>query len=236
VLENARGISSTNVYFEGSAHHDELSQNELRFSQDQGMFVEAGTHDLQILGNTIHDNGLGHVSGQHQSHGIYIEGRDHLVANNVIHDHPYGFGIQVYPQNTGTIVVGNTVVTSGYSGLVVGGPNGVSNIVIRNNVFANNSQYGVSHDSSCPTSTLVDTNVVFGNGSGGVQSGCPGISTAAGNRAADPLFMNLATRDLHLRSGSPAVDYGRPDFSPLLDVDGESRPHGAGPDAAADEL
>jgi hypothetical protein len=34
VIENARGISSTNVYFEGSAHHVELSSNELRFSQD----------------------------------------------------------------------------------------------------------------------------------------------------------------------------------------------------------
>ena len=236
VIENAKGISSTNVYLDGSAHHVEISDNEIRFSQDQGVFVEATTHHLQLLGNLIHDNGLGHVTGQHQSHGIYIEGADHLVANNVIHDHPFGFGIQVYPQNSGTLVVGNTVVKSGYSGLVVGGPGGVSGITIRNNVFAWNSQYGVSHDSSCPTNTLVDNNVLYGNGSGTVQGGCAGMSTSAGNKTSDPLFVDLAARNLHLRTGSPAAEYGRSDFSPPVDYDGQSRPRGAVPDAGADEL
>jgi hypothetical protein len=235
VLENATGISSTNVYFEGTPHHVELSNNELRFSQDQGMFVEDGAHDLQILANRIHDNGLGHQPGQHQSHGIYIEGKNHLVANNVIYDHPFGFGIQVYPSNQGTIVVGNTVVGSGYSGLVVGGPDGVSNITIRNNVFANNDQYGVSHDSSCPTTTNVDTNVVYGNGNGGVQGGCGGIDTSGGNRTTNPQFLNFVTRNLHLGPGSSAFDYAVAAWAPTWDFDGKERPKGSAADVGAYE-
>jgi Right handed beta helix region len=235
VLENAHGISSTNVYFDGSADHVELSANELRFSQDQGAFAEATTHDIQILGNYIHDNGWDHQPGQHQSHGLYIEGANHLIANNIISDHPYGFGIQIYPQNTGTIVTENTVVESGYSGIVVGGSGGVSNIRIRNNIFAFNSQYGIARDSTCPTSSFADTNVLFGNPSGAVQGGCSGLNTSGGNRMTDPQFVNRAGGDLHLQAGSPAIDYAQPDYSLASDFDGRSRPQGPAPDTAATE-
>jgi hypothetical protein len=235
VLENARGISSTNVYFDGSAHHVELSGNEIRYSQDQGVFAEATTSDLQIMGNRIHDNGWGHVSGQHQSHGLYIEGRNHLIANNVIHDHPYGFGIQLYPQNTGSIVTANTVVASGFSGIVLGGSGGVSGIVVRGNVFAFNAQYGIARDSTCPTSSVADVNVLYGNGSGAVQSGCSGLNTSGGNRTTNPLFVDYSGRDLHVQSGSAALDYARPDYSPATDHDARSRPQGPGPDAGAYE-
>jgi hypothetical protein len=235
VLENARGISSTNVYFDVGADHVELSKNEIRFSQDQGVFAEASTSDLQILGNFVHDNGLGHVPGQHQSHGLYIEGTNHLIANNVIATQPFGFGIQIYPQNTGTIIVQNTVVASGYSGIVVGGSGGVSNIRIRNNIFAFNNQYGVARDSTCPTSSFADTNVLFGNGSGAVQGGCSGLNTSGGNRTTNPLFVNYGGLDLHLLAGSPAIDYALPAYSPPTDYDGRGRPQGLTADAGAYE-
>jgi parallel beta helix pectate lyase-like protein len=233
VLENARGTSSTNVYFDGSAHHIELSGNEIRFSQDQGVFSEASTSNLHIMGNEIHDNGQGHVPGQHQSHGVYIEGRNHLIANNVVYNHPYGFGMQIYPQNTGTIIVSNSVVSSGYAGIVVGGSGGVSDITIRNNIFANNSQEGVAHDSACPSSTVVDHNVLFGNGSGPLESGCSGINASGGNRTTDPLFVSFGARDLHLDPGSSAIDYALPAWSPTIDLDLQIRP--AAPDAGAYE-
>lgn len=235
VLENAKGISSTNVYFDVGADHVELSKNDIRFSQDQGVFAEASTSDLQILGNFIHDNGLGHVPGQHQSHGLYIQGANHLIANNVIARQPFGFGIQIYPQNTGTIIVQNTVVASGYSGVVVGGDGGVSNIRIRNNIFAFNSQYGVARDSTCPTNSFADTNVLHGNGSGPVQGGCAGLNTAGGNRTSNPLFVSYAGLDLHLLAGSPAIDYASAAFSPHIDYEERSRPQSLGADAGAFE-
>jgi hypothetical protein len=236
VIELARGTSSTNVYFEGRANHIELSGNELRFSQDQGIFAEASTSYLQILGNRIHDNGRGHESGQHQSHGIYIEGRNHLIANNLINRHPYGFGIQIYPENTGTIVVNNTVVHSGHSGIVVGGDEGVGNITIRNNILAFNASYGVAADSACPTSAvLVDTNVLYGNGDGGVERSCNTINAGSGNIGSDPRFVSRAGGNMQVRSGSPAIDRARGDYSPRVDIRGRRRPLGAGYDVGAFE-
>jgi Right handed beta helix region len=235
VLERARGTSSTNVYFEGRAHDVELSRNEIRFSQDQGIFVENDARRIHIIGNRIHDNGRGHESGQHQSHGIYIEGADHLVANNVVYAHPHGFGIQVYPANRGTVVVHNTVVGSGHSGIVVGGDEGVSDITIRNNVLAFNARYGVQMDSDCPTRVAVDRNVIYGNSSGDVQGGCSGVSTSGGNIKSNPRFVSPARRDYRLSRGSPAINRARGDYSLRTDARGRARPRGGGYDVGAFE-
>jgi hypothetical protein len=235
VLERAKGTSSTNVYFEGRAHDVELSRNEIRFSQDQGVFVENGARRIHIIGNRIHDNGRGHESGQHQSHGVYIEGADHLVANNVIYAHPHGFGIQVYPENKGTIVVHNTVVGSGHSGIVVGGDGGVSNITIRNNVLAFNASYGVQMDSDCPTRVSIDRNVIHGNRSGDVQGGCSGVSTSGGNITSNPRFVAPGRKDYRLSRGSPAINRARGDYSLRVDVRGRRRPAGGGYDVGAFE-
>jgi Right handed beta helix region len=235
VLELAKGTSSTNVYFEGSAHDVELTRNDIRFSQDQGIFVENGARRIHIIGNRIHDNGRGHESGQHQSHGIYIEGADHLVANNVIYNHPFGFGIQIYPANRGTIVVHNTVVGSGHSGIVVGGDEGVSDITIRNNVLAFNARYGVQMDSDCPTSVSIDRNVIHGNRSGAVQDGCSGVSTSGGNIGSNPRFVAPASRDYRLGPGSPAINRARADHSLRFDARGRRRPLGGGYDVGAFE-
>jgi hypothetical protein len=236
VLELAKGESSTNVYFEGRAHDVELSRNEVRFSQDQGVFAEASTRNLHIIGNRIHGNGRGHVSGQHQSHGLYIEGRDHLIANNVVYDHPFGFGIQIYPENEGTTVVSNTVVGSGHSGIVVGGDGGVGDITIRNNVIAFNARYGVQMDSDCPTGAVpIDRNVIYGNGDGAVQGGCSRVNTSGGNVTSDPRFVSRAGRNFQLRPGSPAINGARPDFSLRIDARGRKRPRGGGYDLGAYE-
>jgi hypothetical protein len=235
VIELARGTSSTNVYFEGSAHHIELLRNEIRFSQDQGVFSEDSTRNLHIVGNRIHHNGRGHVSGQHQSHGLYIEGRDHLLANNVIHDHPYGFGIQIYPANQGTVVVHNTIVSSALGGIVVGGDEGVGDITIRNNVIAFNRGLGVRADRDCPTGPVpVDTNVIFGNVGGGVDGRCSRVR-ASGNVNSDPRFVSRAGRNFRLARRSPGLDRARRDFSPRTDLLGRRRPSGRGYDIGAYE-
>jgi hypothetical protein len=235
VLERAKGTSSTNVYFEGRAHDVELSRNEIRFSQDQGVFVENSARRIHIVGNRIHDNGRGRESGQHQSHGIYIEGADHLVANNVVYAHPHGFGIQVYPANQRTIVVHNTVVGSGHSGIVVGGDGGVSSITIRNNVLAFNAGYGVQMDSDCPRRVTIDRNIIHGNRSGDVQGGCSGVSTAGGNITSNPRFVAPGRRDYRLSRGSPAINRARGDYSLRVDARGRRRPLGGGYDVGAFE-
>jgi hypothetical protein len=105
---------------------------------------------------------------------------------------------------------------------------------VHNNVLAFNSQWGISNDSSCPSSSVADHNVFFGNVYGPIR-GCSGLSFAGGNRTTDPLFMSYATRDFHLLAGSPAIDYGLVAYSPATDHSGYSRTYGAGPDAGAFE-
>jgi pectate disaccharide-lyase len=236
VLEGARGTSSTNVYFERSAHHVELSKNEIRYSQDQGVFAEATTRNLHIIGNRIHDNGVRRVFGQHQSHGIYIEGRDHLIANNLIFGHRYGFGIQVYPQNRGSVIVNNTIVGSGHSGIVVGGRGGVANISISNNILAFNARYGVQMDSDCPNGPVqIERNVIFGNGSGAIQGGCSQVRASRSNVLANPRFVSRAQRVFQVTGRSPAVDRARRDYSPAMDILSRRRPLGRGYDIGAFE-
>ncbi len=210
VFENSPFNSGGNVDLYG--HHLEISANEVRNGQDQGIYSAEESHHAQILGNWIHDNGEGVI---HQSHGIYLQGNDHLVANNAIHDHVEGFGIQVYDRNSRSILVANTVTGAGHSGIVIGGSGGVDNIRVINNVFAFNSQWGVSHDSTCPTASRADHNVVFGNGSGSLQPGCSGLDYSGGNRTTDPMFVNYSTRNLRVQSGSPAIDYALITFAPF---------------------
>jgi hypothetical protein len=230
VFENSPYNSGGNIDLYG--HHLDISGNEVRNAQDQGIYSAEESHHVQILGNWIHHNGQGVF---HQSHGIYLQGDDHLVANNVIHDHPEGFGIQVYDRNRRSILVQNTVTGAGHSGIVVGGSGGVDNIRVINNIFAFNAHYGISHDSTCPTASRADHNVVYGNAWGDLQTGCSGFDFSRGNRTSDPLFANYAGRNLHVNAGSPAIDYALPEYSPATDFDGVGRPQVAGADSGAYE-
>jgi hypothetical protein len=240
VIEKALGTSDANVYLWGGANHIELSSNEIRYGQDQGVFADNTTSYLQFLNNRIHDNGWNHVQGQHQSHSIYLEGGNDLVANNLIYNHPFGFGLQIYPANHDTIVVDNTIAASAHSSIVVGGRGGVYDITIRNNILypsggTYGGNYGVEMGSSCPTGPVyIDTNVIYGYAVTPIQGGCSKV-VDGGNVLSDPLFANYAGRDLHLQSGSPAIDAALADWSEATDADGSSRPQGLGPDVGAFE-
>jgi len=52
---------------------------------------------------------------------------------------------------------------------------------------------------------------------------------------ADPLFVDPAGDDYHVRPGSPCVDAGT-DAGVTSDIDGDTRPMGAGYDIGADEV
>jgi hypothetical protein len=162
------------------------------------------------------------------------------VANNLIHDHPFGFGIQVYDKGLRSIVVNNTITHNAHSGIVVGGGGGVSGVIVRNNILAFNSHNGLAWDGTCPNgsagTTYADRNVIFGNGYGPIDTqSCSATDTSAGNRLTDPLFVNAGARNLHLQSGSPAFGYALPDWAPATDRDGVNRPRGTGADAGAYE-
>jgi hypothetical protein len=229
-IQNFPGTSGGNVDLYGS--YLEISDNEITASVDQGIYTDEGSDHVQILRNWIHHNGEGRT---HQSHGIYLQGDDHLVANNLIHDQDEGFGIQVYDNGDRAIVVSNTITNNAHSGIVVGGGGGVSGVVVRNNILAYNAHWGISADSSCPSSSVADHNILFANAWGSTENRCSGLSYSGGNTTADPRFVNHAARNLHLGTGSAALDIALPDWSPTNDQEQQTRPQGSGADAGAYE-
>jgi hypothetical protein len=226
VIENGRGTSDANVYLQEGANHVEVSGNEIRNGQDSGIFTDSATSYIYLLRNRIHDNGLNHQPGQHQSHGIYLEGSHDLVANNVIYNHAYGFGIQIYPANHDTVVTDNTIAASDASSIVVGGSDGVYNIMIRNNILYGGN-YGVEMDSACPTHTVtVDHNVIYAYNESAVDRECSAVDVNGGNISANPRFVDYGARNLRLRARSPAIGAALGAWSEPTDVDGRKREQG----------
>lgn len=224
IIEGGTGTSDANVYVWRGAHNVEISGNEIRYGQDQGIFADSSTRWIYIVGNWIHDNGRHHLSGQHDSHGIYIEGGGDLITNNVIYNHPFGFGIQIYPGNRGTVITANTIAASGHSSIVVGGTEGVADIVIRNNILYDDN-WGVEVASACPTGRVqIDHNVIDDYRVAAVEAGCSEVN-ASDNFLADPWFVDYAMRDLRLDPASAGAGAAVPAWSPPTDIDGRPRNH-----------
>jgi hypothetical protein len=239
VIKGPGVVGGTLVYGMSNSDHVQLIGNEVQGSVCQGIYTEEETADYEILRNWIHNNGTS--ACDRQAHGIYLQGDRHLVANNLIHDHPEGFGIQNYDYSRNVKIVGNTISHAGHGGIVVGGsgcgPGGckVAGTVVVGNILAYNGTYGIDRDSTAPTSCSIHHNLAFQNGSASYDSGWPSGCLGA-NSTANPLFVNVGARNLRLQTGSPAIDAGDAAYMYSPAFDGVARPQGAGPDIGAYEL
>ena len=106
IVEKAPLDTTVNVYISDgqeaqpyAAHDIEFSYNEVRNGKGTGLLVAPRTNNVQLIGNLVHDNGLG---TQHQHQGLYVQGQNGLIANNVVYNQPHGFGIQVRGEDTGS--------------------------------------------------------------------------------------------------------------------------------------
>jgi hypothetical protein len=238
VISGPSVVGGTNVYGAKGADHVQIVGNEIRNSICQGIALEEETDAWRMTRNWIHDNGHG---CDEQAHGIYLQGDDHLVANNVIDRQPEGYGVQVYDYDRNPRIVNNTIAHSGRGGIVVGGSAcrsedrcGVAGALVANNVFAYNSTYGIAR-SSPPKSCDIHANLAFANGSGSYESGWPD-GCLGRNTSRNPLFVDPAKPDYHLRARSPAIGAGDPRVAVSPDYNGVARPQGRRPDLGAYEF
>jgi predicted outer membrane repeat protein len=178
-----------------------------------------------ITGNKAGDDGGG-IYGENGSPLI----RNNLIAGNQALSTKRGGGVIVLtasPTIVHNTIVGNTSATGG--GILLTGAATLT-AVVANNVIAFNTGGGISR----ATVTLkFSGNAVFGNG-----ANVTGFTPDGTNVFSDPLFVDMAGGNYHLKPGSLAIDYGNDTFvsAGLLDLDGYPRIQGLGTDAGAYEF
>jgi hypothetical protein len=146
------------------------------------------------------------------------------------------------------VIAGNGGPGSAVGGMLLSGIAAAASHVFAFNTVAQN-QAGTAGGVACASLTspvAMTSSIVFGNG-GGVQvegSGCqwtysdlgPVAVAGTGNLSSDPQFVDPAHNDFHLQVSSPARDAADPAATLAVDIDGETRPQGAGRDMGADEI
>jgi len=196
------------------------------------------------LGNLVHDSGDG--STQHQ--GIYFQGQNGLIANNVVYRTPNGFGIQVrgnYPDPDtvvempvrNVIVANNTVVGSSLSGIVV--ENTGTDITVVNNISAYNGSYGIrgyyNGSGAILPGNRAFNNLAYGNGGQYGNTSDTIIDFGTNNWEFDPGFQASQTGNFRLSSKSRARDRALVTYAPGIDIAGRKRPSRRAPDLGAFE-
>jgi parallel beta-helix repeat protein len=221
----------------------EVSHCEVRNNgRHAGIFLN-NAFNVRLIGNYIHDNGdRSNPNEANLDHGIYFASGSGLIANNVVENN-YAHGIQLYTSASNVVVVQNTIVRNGRSGIIIGGqttdcdpntgcPPQPTNDLVVNNIIAFNKQNGVRSWQLTGAGNVVRNNLWWGNEEGDVSGESAGL-TIFNNIQADPRF--TGTFDYRLLSGSPAIDtadnsYTRPD-----DYLRTPRPQGGAPDIGAFE-
>jgi hypothetical protein len=238
-------ISDGQRQSEQSPTHDiEISRSVIRNGVGTGVFVSPNTDRVHLLRNRVHDNG----DGSRQHHGIYFQGQNGLIANNVVYHHLDGFGIQVrgnYPDPDtevriparNVIVTANTVVDNSLSGIMV--ENNATLTTVVNNISAFNGSYGVrGYDNGSGTvlpGNSAFNNLGFGNGSGHFGNESRDVIDFGRNFAGNPRFVRAAARNYRLLRGSRALNSAVPQYSPHVDIVGRRRLRRPGPDIGAFE-
>ena len=165
------------------------------------------------------------IRGNSGYYGVYCSRSSATLTNCTIAGNA-GTGIyyyNAYPTLTNCTIVGNAG-----GGVSCGGD---SSMTLTHCTIAGNAGGGV-YSSSEPSVTL--TNCILWN----AGRELPGSAVATfcniegwrgeGNIDADPLFVDPANGDYHLRNGSPCIDSGLVSIAPSEDAEGQSRPGGDG--------
>jgi Right handed beta helix region len=189
-----------------------------------------------ISGNVVRNN-VGWFGG-----GISFENvSDATVTNNMIVGNQAAAGGGVYlsvPSGVpGPLLVNNTIAANtANTGLAVYTTGFVAQSTFLNDILVGGGAAAAFYcdGSYDPTPPSIRFDDVWNGGTGPRFAGaCNDQTGLNGNIAIDPLFLDAANGDYHLRPGSPAVDRGTNDGAPAVDIDGDARPFDGNGDGVA---
>jgi len=159
-----------------------------------------GAEGNPITNLLVEQNVVRNVTGSN-AHGIMVEGPGHhdwTIRNNLWHnigDQTFIFNVSAYPGIARVSVSNNTFVSAGVNNTMEF--NSTTTATLADNIFYNcpgdpvwiGSSASVTHDYN-------------------LTGGTTASLAEAHGKSGDPLFTNVSAGDLHLRSGSPAINAG----------------------------
>jgi len=206
---------------------------------ESGIGFSPSSTDWWIEGNVIHD--VGRIAAVNLDHGIYAEGNNVTVINNIFYNMPRGWAIQLGNGAGSWLIANNTFAfpnqTQGGGHIMLWNTN--NNITIRNNIFSNpfgSQSYAIAQYTSTLSGCSVDHNLIYG--AAGVMPS-PAACTLSNNQiGSNPNFTNVASLpyDFHVLAGGVGIDSGAAISSVVLDMDLVPRPQGAAYDLGAYEF
>lgn len=237
------GGHNEQITFANGVVNFEIRYNELR-NQDnpvnggEGIDIKEGCANGRIHHNYIH-----HVARR----GIYIDGggrstftspTHHIeIYANVVHDAPNGLALMSEGgEDVSDVTVYNNLIhhVDDDGAFIYDHPNAAANpghfinIEFVNNTFWDCGRNGLDFNSQYVTGLIADNNIVT------TYLDRFDLATEDANTVGgDPGF--VGTGDYHLALGSPAIDTGSAAHAPSVDLEGQSRPQGAGFDRGAYE-
>jgi len=147
------------------------------------------------LGNDMHFSNFILIGART---GIEVSSSTDVLISNVVFEGALERAIEV--GTSSTVELRNNV----FAGNEVAIRRGTPNVEIVNNVFTGNDTTVTSLNPQIDNDDNVDANCWFSNGDTGLNGGY-GTGVASG----DPLFVDTANRDYHLRATSPCIDIGQ---------------------------
>jgi len=222
---NGEGIYVGSGESPGDDTHGALvSGNDVSDTTHEGIELKGFTHDCIVEGNRVHDLSV------HDGGGIHVTTTETTAPNESGHI------------VRGNVVYNITTVTSYADGNGINFQRGGQ---LYNNVLYGNQHYGLRVDDKRGLKGTVKVyhNTMYQNASGalGVYDGLsPDVRNNLGPTGADNLaaaaqmFVKPASGDFHLVSGAAPIDKGS-DVGVATDIEGVSRPQGAGYDYGAHE-
>jgi parallel beta-helix repeat protein len=239
------GVTSTST---GNVITGNESYNNARgFSRAAAGIDLRNSPNNTISANRLHDN-------EDSGLNIWSASTGTVAVNNVIW-HNGDHGIDVHSNND-AVVVANTVYKNYDSGIEM---TGSLRTYLANNISADNginsarTSGQLRADATSAPSTVADydllylsvptsSKTVYLDWGGTKYTTLTAFTAATGEEThgiqANPAFVNAAAYDLHLTSGSPAVDSGNNTATdePATDADGVARPVGGTVDRGAYEF
>ncbi len=222
-----------------------------------GIYVDGGTN-IVIERNTVHHTNLGiELASEHSGKNTsLITLRSNFIYNNTQAGIAFG-GYDTRRGSTENCVIVNNTLYNNYTQGDWGAELYIqfdtrNNIVKNNIVYANSYKRYMEAWSAVMTNNVIDRNLYYaaGGGTAGTwvwqgttYSSFGAYQAASGNDGTsligqDPLLLNAQLGDLHINTGSPAINVGdnlTPAQVGTLDIDGAARINGGIIDLGADE-